>query len=104
MILNRCRPARKNAGLSVGQAARLLGVPRELIERVEESDDAYAAASPSRFADIYGVNLDWLGGRSALCDYTQLMSPDVREKMTFCERDMLAELFASLPRVKINPL
>lgn len=96
--LNRCRRARENAGLSVGQTARLLGIPVEQVMSVEVNDTAFAEAGPARFADLYGVNLDWLSGRIEQHDYERLNKcPDARE-LPFHDRDMLAELYASLPR------
>lgn len=98
VVLNRCRRARASAGLSVGQAARLLDVPAEQVLRVEESDAAYADAGPARLADLYGVNVDWLSGRSELRDYVPLRELPGADKLLFRDRDMLAELYASLPR------
>jgi hypothetical protein len=96
--LNRCRRARESAGLSIGQAARLLDVPIDEVRRVEESDAAYADVDPTRFADLYGVNLAWLSGRVEQRDYARLNRwPDAAE-LPFRDRDMIAELYASLPR------
>lgn len=97
-VLNRSRRARESAGLSVGQAARLLGVTTDQLRRVEEHDSAYADAYPPRLADLYGVNVDWLSGRSELCDYEPLRNLQGVEDLSFRDRDMLAELYASLPR------
>ena len=96
--LNRCRRAREGAGLSVGQAARLLGVPVDQVVCVEESDAAYAAADTARLADLYGVNLDWLSGRTGLCDYGALKRIDGADELYFADREQIAELLASLPR------
>lgn len=96
--LNRSRRARESAGLSLGQAARLLGVPRDQIALAEGSDAAYADFGPPRLADIYGVNLDWLSGRIELCDYEPLKNLDGADKLSFRDRDQLAELFASMSR------
>ncbi len=96
--VNRCRRARESAGLSVGQAARLLGVPADDVRRVEESDEAYAGANQAWLADVYGVNLDWLSGRSELRDYGPLKQMAGADDLWFRDREMIAELFASLPR------
>lgn len=98
VVLNRSRRARESAGLSVGQAARLLGLPAADVSRAEESDAAYADLGPRHLADVYGVDLDWLSGRSELCDYEPLKHLHDSDRLSFRERDMLAELFASLPR------
>lgn len=97
-VLNRSRRARESAGLSLGQAARLLDVPVDQLRRVEENDSAYADAYPPRLAELYGVNVDWLSGRSELRDYEPLRNLRSADELSFCDRDMLAELYASLPR------
>jgi hypothetical protein len=61
-----------SAGLSLGQAARRLGVTRDQLTAIEEHDAVFAGADPSPLAELYGVNLDWLSGRSELCDYEAL--------------------------------
>lgn len=96
--MNRCRRARENAGLSSGQAARKLGVAVDLIKLVEENDAAYVDAGPARFADLYGVNLDWLSGRGDLCDYAALKRIDGADELYFADREQIAELLASLSR------
>lgn len=95
---NRSRRARESAGLSVGQAARLLGAPVDQVSSVEESDEAFEAFGPTRLADLYGVNLDWLHGRSDLRDYDAVRRLDGEDKLLFADRDQLAELLASRPR------
>ena len=97
-FINRSRRARKSAGLSLGQAARKLGVTIDHLRRVEQNDAAYVDADPARLAELYGVNLDWLGGRSELCDYAAVKKVRGADELPFRDRDMLAELFASLPR------
>ena len=96
--LNRCRRARENSGLSVGQAACLLGVPVDQVKRVEDDDAAYVAFDPRRLADLYGVNLDWLSGRSELLDYVAVRQIDGADRLLFADRDMIAELLASRSR------
>lgn len=96
--LNRSRRARESAGLSIGQAARLLGVTTDQLRCVEEHDTAYADADVERLAEVYGVNLEWLSGRSELRDYAPLKNLSVADKLRFRDRDELAELYASLPR------
>ena len=97
-VLNRSRRAREHAGLSAGQAAQLLGLPIEQIHLVEDNDAAYADVGPSRLADIYGVNVEWLSGRSELCNYEALKGLANADQLSFRDRDMLAELYASWPR------
>ncbi len=98
--LNRCRRARESAGLSVGQAARLLGVTADQLSRVEDSDAAYADFDPRRLADLYGVNLDWISGRCELRDHAALKQLPGADALPFCDRDVIAEMYASRPRGK----
>jgi transcriptional regulator with XRE-family HTH domain len=98
LVLNRSRRAREHAGLSVGQAARTLGLSIEQVQRIEESDAAYADADPPRLADLYGVNVEWLSGRVELCDYALIKNLANADRLSFRDRDMLAELYASWPR------
>lgn len=61
---NRTKLARERAGLSVGQACKLLGLAREVLLCVEETDSAFNDIGDvrERMADIYGVNPEWLAG------------------------------------------
>jgi hypothetical protein len=77
---------------------------REQLLAAERSDAAYADLGPERLADRYGVNVEWLSGRSDLHDYGRVRQLDGGDKLTFRDRDMLAELFASLPRSAPLPL
>jgi len=97
-FLNRSWRARKNAGLSLKQAARKLGMSIDQLRGVEQNDAAYANASPALLAELYGVNLDWLGGNSERRDHAALKKVSGADELPFRDRDMLAELFASLPR------
>jgi len=44
------------------------------------------------------VNVAWLLGRSELRDYASLKNLRGADELPFCDRDMLAELYAALPR------
>ena len=68
------------------------------LRNVEESDAAYADANPPRIADIYGVDIDWMSGRRELCDYEMLKKLHGADDLPFRDRDLLAELYASMPR------
>ena len=96
--LNRSRRAREGAGLALGQAARMLGVDVDQLQHIEEHDAAYAEADPAQLADLYGVNVDWLSGWSELRDYAPLKELRGADQLSFRDRDMFAELYASLPR------
>ena len=98
--INRSRRARESAGLSLRQASRLTGVSVEQLRSSEENDSAYADADPVRLADVYGVNVEWLSGRSELRDYVPLKNLAGADDLPFRDREMLAELYASMPRAQ----
>jgi len=95
--LNRARRARENAGLSVGQAARLLGTSADQLRSVEASDDRYAEADLPRIADLYGVSVDWMSGRVPLLDYAAVRRIAGADELPFYDRDVIAEVLASRP-------
>ena len=96
--INRSRRARVSAGLSLGQASRLTGVSLEQLGSAEENDSAYADDDAVRLADVYGVNVEWLSGRTERCDYARLKNIAGADELPFGDRERLAELYASLPR------
>jgi len=61
-IAQRLRSARENAGLSQGQVARELNVHRPTISEIEAGRRRVSADEMSRFAQMYGVSMDWLTG------------------------------------------
>lgn len=98
---NRARRAREGAGLSVGQAAKLLGIDRDALQVVEEEDSAFWSAPATlrrKMADVYGVSEAWLGGQGDLRDYAALDRIPGGRDLTFHDRDILAEVLASRPR------
>jgi transcriptional regulator with XRE-family HTH domain len=97
-IKNRARRARERAGLSIGQAAKLLGVHRDALVCVEEQDDAFLDADRRSMADIYGVSEAWLCGDVELRDYEALNRIPGGRELPFHDRDILAEVLASRPR------
>jgi transcriptional regulator with XRE-family HTH domain len=62
-IANRLALARENAGLSQGQVARMLNMHRPSISEVEAGRRSVTAEELSKFAEVYGVDMDWLGCR-----------------------------------------
>ncbi|MBL8680196.1 MAG: helix-turn-helix transcriptional regulator [Myxococcales bacterium] len=59
-IAQRVRTARENAGLSQGQAAKHLGLPRPSITEVEQGRRKVSAAELAAMAALYGVSIGWL--------------------------------------------
>jgi hypothetical protein len=99
---NRCRLARELAGLSLGQAARLLGITADDLRRVEVSDACYAGANQTNLADVYGVNLKWLSGFSPRRDYAAVDCIPGGRELPFHDRDVLAECLAARPCVPLT--
>lgn len=56
----RLRAAREQAGLSQGQAAKLMEMQRPTISEIEAGRRRVAAEELTRFARIYGVSVSWL--------------------------------------------
>lgn len=59
-IAERLKLARERAGLSQGQAARLLGLHRPTISTIESGERVVKASEINLFADLYRVDSDWL--------------------------------------------
>jgi transcriptional regulator with XRE-family HTH domain len=63
VIVERLRVAREQAGLSQGQVAKLLEMHRPTITEIEAGRRRVTADDLVRFADLFGVSLDWLTGK-----------------------------------------
>jgi transcriptional regulator with XRE-family HTH domain len=59
-LANRLRSARDLAGLSQGQAAKILGFHRPTISEIEAGRRNVKAEELSSFANLYGVEIEWL--------------------------------------------
>jgi len=99
---NLIRVARENAGLSVGQAARLLSVERAVIEEFEAADpddilDEFPAVA-DRMADLYGVCMEWMLGQVPRYDDDAVRDIDGYDRLSVHDRKTLAELLASRRR------
>ena len=62
IIAERIRKARELAGLSQGQAAKILGLHRPSITAAEAGNRKVSAEEISKFADLYKVGVSWLLG------------------------------------------
>jgi transcriptional regulator with XRE-family HTH domain len=60
LVASRLREARKMAGLSQGQVAKLLAVHRPTISEIEAGNRRVSAEELSRFAELYDVTVSWL--------------------------------------------
>ena len=99
-ICERLREARKAAGLSQGQVAKLLQMHRPTISEIEAGNRRVSAEELVKFADTYDVTVSWLLGESA----DQLTMDDPRlqlaarelSKLKPDDLDRLLRLLASM--------
>jgi plasmid maintenance system antidote protein VapI len=99
---NRSCRARISAGLSIGQAAKLLGIERETVKEIEARDEL-PAQWVDRLAELYGVDPPWLTGERELLDYSVVDGMRGAENITANDRDVIAEFAASMPRKPRSP-
>ena len=64
-IAARLRMAREAAGLSQGQAAKLMEMHRPTVSEIEAGRRRLAADELARFAKTYGVSAAWVVGENA---------------------------------------
>lgn len=65
LVAARLREARKLAGLSQGQVAKLIGVHRPSISEIEAGNRRVSAEELSQLAEIYDVTSSWLLAETA---------------------------------------
>lgn len=104
---HRAARARERAGLTVGQAAKLLDTTSAWLVDVEASDEAFGDVGADMIevmCDVYGVRVEWLRGDVPLHDYTAVDGMRGAENLSFHDRDVIAEFAASMPRGKARKL
>lgn len=84
-IATRLREARKVAGLSQGQVARLLVMHRPTISEIEAGNRRISAEELTKFAETYDVTVSWLLGESS----EQLETDDPRLQLAARELSKL---------------
>jgi transcriptional regulator with XRE-family HTH domain len=62
LLAERIREARKSAGLSQGQVAKLMGLHRPSISEIEAGNRRVSADELSRLAGLFDVSVAWLVG------------------------------------------
>jgi transcriptional regulator with XRE-family HTH domain len=65
IIATRIREARKAAGLSQSQVARLLGLQRPSVSEIEAGRRRVTADEITRLAELFDVDASWLLGEGA---------------------------------------
>ena len=68
LIAARLREARRLAGLSQGQVARLMDVHRPTISEIEAGNRRVSAEELQRLAELYDVSPAWILGKNAETD------------------------------------
>ncbi|WP_369062956.1 helix-turn-helix domain-containing protein [Burkholderia gladioli] len=64
-IAERLREARKAAGLSQGQVAKLLQMHRPTVSEIEAGNRRVSAEELKKFSETYDVTVSWLLGETA---------------------------------------
>lgn len=105
----RYRRARELAGLSLGQAAKLLGITRDSLVIIEACPRAQSpTVNVAAMADVYGVNVEWLTGEREQYDFAAVDRMIIcgvdKDGITPKDRETLAEFAASIPRKKAKTL
>lgn len=65
VIAARIREARRMAGLSQGQVAKMLGLQRPSVTEIESGNRAVSAEELAKIAEIFEVSTSWLLGEGA---------------------------------------
>lgn len=99
---NRFRKAREQAGLTLGQASRLLGIPITDLSGMELDKMIATEAALTAMQDRYGVSRAWLVGEGPDRDYATIDAMRGAENLSTHDRVVLAEFAASLPRRAAN--
>lgn len=100
IIASRIREARKMAGLSQGQVAKMLGLHRPSISEAEAGRRGVSAEELAKLSEFYDVSISWLAGEDAekldpQDDRVQLAARELR-KLKPQELDRLFSLLASM--------
>lgn len=95
---NRYARARELAGLSLGQAARILGSTRDDLAIVERDQRPIGALTNDRLADVYGCSIEWITGQVPHVDLAAIDHIPGGRDLPYRDREALAELLGSLRR------
>lgn len=71
LVASRLREARKMAGLSQGQVAKMLELHRPTVSEIEAGNRRVSADELSQFAELYDVTVSWL-----LAETTEQLATD----------------------------
>lgn len=97
MSENRTKRARERAGLSIGQAAKILGWDLTQLGLLENPEVELTDAEANKLADVYGVNVPWLRGETPLRDEKRMMDVNGWDELSRHDQNVISEFAASLP-------
>jgi len=87
------------AGLSIGQAARLIGVERPVIEEAEKADVGdLASGLTTRMAEVYHVDPDWMLGVKDQYDRESMKGARGYDALSKHDKDIVDEFAASMSK------
>ena len=100
IIASRIRDARRLAGLSQGQVAKMLGLQRPSVTEIEAGNRAVAAEELAKLAEIFDVSVAWLLGEGVVRldahdDRLQLAAREL-QKLKPKDLDRLMSILASM--------
>ena len=100
IIASRIREARRLAGLSQGQVAKMLGLQRPSVTEIEAGNRTVAAEELAKLAEIFDVGVEWLLGEGASRldahdDRLQLAAREL-QKLKPNDLDRLLSILASM--------
>jgi helix-turn-helix protein len=96
---NRSEIARMRAGLSLGQAAKLTGIARDELVRIEVAQTLTDKVAHN-LAELYGVSFKWITGMVPRYDFERMKDVPGWDEMTEHDRKVVSEFAASLPERK----
>lgn len=99
-IAARLRAAREQAGLSQGQAAKVVGLHRPAITEIEAGRRGVNAEELAALADAYGVSVNWLVEAEKTDPVRDLIELAACElgKLKVEDLDLLMQLLSTLKR------
>ena len=98
-IAERLKLARERAGLSQGQAAKLLNFHRPTISNIESGERSVKASEIGQFAELYRVDSEWLlkGKPSSDDDAIRLVAREL-SKLSTGDLDKVLNIVRSLKK------
>lgn len=101
LVAGRLKEARKLAGISQGQVAKMLGLHRPSISEIEAGNRKVSADEVARLSEIYDVSVAWLlGDAPDTLDSTDPRLELAARELTKLKRDDLDRLLKLLAAMR----